>query len=230
MRKPVFVMLAMALVPFGAFAVDGVVLINQSTVMAQGGFPYVISVTGSYKLSGPLTVPNVDTAAIRVTADYVTIDLNGFSINGPVVCVGTPVTSCSPSGKTGGAIGVDGAGGRNITVVNGSVRGMGSVGIYLGPGAYVEKVHVESNTQTGIAFAYSGTAIGNTVIGNGGDGISAPNSPGGSVVSGNRSIFNGGDGINVYCPSVVVGNIAMSNGFNVHTSGPNNCQIVNNAP
>jgi hypothetical protein len=29
MRKTVFVMLAMALVPFGAFAVDGVTLINQ---------------------------------------------------------------------------------------------------------------------------------------------------------------------------------------------------------
>ena len=39
MRKTVLVMLAMALVPFCAFAVDGVVLINQSTVNAAGGLP-----------------------------------------------------------------------------------------------------------------------------------------------------------------------------------------------
>ena len=32
----------MALVPFCAFAVDDVVLINQSTVNAAGGFPYTI--------------------------------------------------------------------------------------------------------------------------------------------------------------------------------------------
>ena len=39
-----------------AFAVDGQVLINQSTVMAAGGFPYIISNSGSYKLSGNLTM------------------------------------------------------------------------------------------------------------------------------------------------------------------------------
>ena len=47
MRKMVFVILAVALVPFCAVAVDGVVLINQSTVTAAGGFPYVISQPGS---------------------------------------------------------------------------------------------------------------------------------------------------------------------------------------
>ena len=36
MRKTVFVILAMALVPFCALG-DGTVLINQSTVMAAGG-------------------------------------------------------------------------------------------------------------------------------------------------------------------------------------------------
>jgi len=35
---------------------EGVVLINQSTVMAAGGFPYVITQPGSYKLSGNLTL------------------------------------------------------------------------------------------------------------------------------------------------------------------------------
>ena len=79
MKKTVFVILAMALVPFGAFAVDGVVLINQATVMAAGNFPYTISAAGSYKLSSNLNVPSgVD--GIKIAASNVTLDLNGFSI------------------------------------------------------------------------------------------------------------------------------------------------------
>src|SRR3989442_9173749 len=79
MRKMVFGLLAMALVPFCAFAVDGVVLINQATVNAAGGFPYTISLAGSYKLSGNLLVPNgVD--GIKINASNVTLDLNGFNI------------------------------------------------------------------------------------------------------------------------------------------------------
>ncbi len=62
-----------------AFAVDGVVLINQSTVIAQGGFPYVISTAGSYKLSGKLTAP-LNTNAVVVSASNVALDLNGLSV------------------------------------------------------------------------------------------------------------------------------------------------------
>src|SRR5579864_7254764 len=79
MRKTVFAILAMAMVPFCAFAVDGVVLINQSSVMAAGGFPYRITQTGSYKLSGNLVAP-VDQQAILITANNVTLDLNGFNV------------------------------------------------------------------------------------------------------------------------------------------------------
>src|SRR5580693_4484830 len=80
MRKTIFVILAMAMVPFCALAVDGVVLINQSTVMAAGGFPYTISQPGSYRLSGNLALTTVS-AAIVITASNVTLDLNGFSIS-----------------------------------------------------------------------------------------------------------------------------------------------------
>ena len=47
-------LLAGALLASSAFAVDGVVLINQSTVTAAGGFPYSITQSGSYRLSGNL--------------------------------------------------------------------------------------------------------------------------------------------------------------------------------
>src|SRR6266567_1525463 len=80
MRKALFVPIAMCLIPFGASGVDGTVLINQSTVMAAGGFPYMITQPGSYRLSGNLQAP-VNTSAIVITGVYVTLDLNGFSIN-----------------------------------------------------------------------------------------------------------------------------------------------------
>src|SRR6266446_3470936 len=104
------------------YAVDGVVLIDQNRALAGGvtpgdtpGFPVTISLAGSYRLSGNLTVPNANTTAILITADNVTIDLNGFSIIGPTVCSGSPpVTSCSP---TGTGHGVDGGTHDYITVV-----------------------------------------------------------------------------------------------------------------
>ena len=48
--------IALTMVPVCGFAADGQVLINQSTVMAFGGFPYRITQPGSYKLSGNLTL------------------------------------------------------------------------------------------------------------------------------------------------------------------------------
>ena len=95
MRKTLLIVVAIALAPFCAFAVDGVTLINQSTVMAAGGFPYIISNPGSYKLSGNL-VPNLNQMALRITAINVVVDLNVFnilcstdgSLSAGFVCVG----------------------------------------------------------------------------------------------------------------------------------------------
>jgi hypothetical protein len=56
MNKHVLTIFALALAPVCAYAVDGATLINQSTVMASGGFPYIMSQPGSYKLSGNLTM------------------------------------------------------------------------------------------------------------------------------------------------------------------------------
>src|SRR5438552_13182415 len=123
---------------FPLYAVDGVVLINQSAALAGNitpgdapGFPVTISVSGSYRLSGNLTVPDANTTAILITAEDVAIDLNGFSIIGPAVCAGFPfVTSCSPTG-TGRGVDQGISGPSSTTVVNGSIRGMGSDGILL---------------------------------------------------------------------------------------------------
>lgn len=81
MKIGIFFSLALALAAPCAFAVDGVVLINQSTVMAAGGFPYTISQPGSYKLSGNLQSPTGSNGII-IAASNVTLDLNGFTISG----------------------------------------------------------------------------------------------------------------------------------------------------
>jgi len=57
-----------------AGAVDGTIEINQAKVLAQGGsFPYTIGASGSYRLTGNLTVPAGGGFAIVVNASNVTI-------------------------------------------------------------------------------------------------------------------------------------------------------------
>jgi hypothetical protein len=221
MRKTVLVVLTMALAPVCAFAVDGQVLINQSTLNAAGG-TYTITQAGSYKLSGNLLVRDENTTAIVVTADNVTINLNGFSILGPTVCVGNPV-ACSPVGTGNG---VDGGTHNSITVVNGNVRGMGHSGIFLGGnssygiflggyGGYVERVHADSNGYNGITVGIFSTVSGNTTNYNGAGpccGSAGITVGGGSTVSSNTSNFNAYNGIVVFSSSTVIGNTATSNG------------------
>jgi hypothetical protein len=131
------------------FAVDGQILINQSTVMAAGGFPYKITQPGSYKLSGNLVVP-ANTDGIDVTADNVTLDLNGFNISGNRTCTYTAAgISCTGSIEGWGVL----SQGSSTAVKNGSVTGM-SGGIAAiagsGTGALIEEVRV-SQCQVGIS-------------------------------------------------------------------------------
>lgn len=103
---------ALALLPATAFAVDGVVLINQASVTGAGGFPFTISQPGSYKLSGNLVVP-AGANGIIIVASNVTLDLAGFSIT-------TPGTGGAPDtlGITTGA-----ALSTAVTIKGGAIRG-----------------------------------------------------------------------------------------------------------
>ena len=206
MRFAIFCIAAFA--PLTAFAVDGVVLINQANALAGNvtpgdtpGFPVTISQSGSYKLSSNLVMSDPNTTVISIGADDVTIDLNGFSIIGPNVCNGagnTPTTSCSLSSLGNG---IDGFTHSRITVLNGAVRGIPFEGIVLGSDARVEGVHVYSwslgiqangvfvNNFAGynmVGFEITGVARGNQAIGNG-IGILG----GSGVVTNNNLSFNG---------------------------------------
>lgn len=197
-----------------ADAVDGVVLINQNTSVnglpgcARTGFPIVICQSGSYRLSGNLTISDVNTDGIDVHADNVTLDLNGFAISGVVTCaVNTFPVQCSASGQ---GIGIRGVG-DNVTVSNGTVRGMGEGGISLvGSGVLVEAVRVEQNANVfGFGIGVNqGIVTRCTVEGNAGNGIVA----GSGVVSLNTVIFNGGDGIFSGADALIENNSIVLNG------------------
>ena len=84
--KTWFVVICLLLGAAAAQAADGVIEINQASIESAGGFPLEITESGSYRLTGNLTVDDVNTTAIWVRTAYVTVDLNGFSIRGPVEC------------------------------------------------------------------------------------------------------------------------------------------------
>ena len=70
--------------------------------------PFTISTPGSYYLTANLTVTSGN--AVAITADHVTLDLNGFAIS----------STASPA--SGAGVIVNGNG-RNITIHNGHIRG-----------------------------------------------------------------------------------------------------------
>lgn len=157
MRTTWIVALAGAVFPVCALAVDGQILINQATVTAAGGFPYRITQSGSYKLTGNLTVTSPG-GGIIITAYDVTLDLNGFSIVGPAVCSGTPVTC---TGAQGGYHGILSMGELSyVTAKNGHIRGFDN-GIWLKGPSILTDLQVTSNFGNGIALS---SALGSVVV------------------------------------------------------------------
>jgi hypothetical protein len=123
---------------------NGVVLINQSKVVASGGFPYKITSAGSYRLAGNLTVKTaVD--GIDVSAAPVTIDLNGFAIEGP----SSPGANSAIQGSTG-----------TLTVFKGSLQGF-SNGLFVSAGPV--SLHDVSISNVGVGFSTTGTPGGQLI-------------------------------------------------------------------
>jgi Right handed beta helix region len=147
---------AFAAWPGAALAIDGQTLINHSNATSgyvtagdTPGYPVTISQPGSYKLSGNLVLPDGHTTAIEITADNVTLDLNGFAILGPAKCNGS-----WPCANAGAGFGIRTPAVQfNITVRNGTIQGMGSVAIELhGDSHLVEHLRVRSNGGGGISI------------------------------------------------------------------------------
>ncbi len=208
------------------WAADGVIEINQATVEANGGFPYVISEPGSYKLTGHLSVLN--TTAIEVRADDVTLDLNGFAIG----CGGLfdPDDPCELGNRGEGVTaffvsGENSDNASNTVVRNGTIRQMGFHGVNIDSG-FVERIQAlengglgilvgagavtdclaRSNGATGIQIQ-KGVATTNIAILNGGVGISVRH----GVVQNNTSAANGASGIKSEGSALILGNRVFGN-------------------
>src|SRR6476646_11727515 len=71
-------------------------------------------------LAGNLTLVSVNNDAIQITANNVTLDLNGFTISGPITCTTGLPFKCSTTG-TGIGIQDPTRSRSNITMRNGTV-------------------------------------------------------------------------------------------------------------
>jgi hypothetical protein len=220
-----FAALAAFLLPAAVFGVDGVILIDQNKALAGNvtpgdtpGFPVTISQPGSYRLDSNLTVPDVNTTAIVIAADNVTIDLNGFAILGNNVCAfvsinGSISFSCIPGGGVGHSTGngimtAINQAHSNITIRNGTIQGMGAYGVDLvGRSLLVEQMHVTSNGDDGI-LADNAVVKDNIVQSNGGYGINLTS----GIVSRNWTSANGGAGIAIL-EGTVVSNFSKNNQY-----------------
>jgi hypothetical protein len=145
-----------------AFAVDGVIEINHARALAGNitpgdgpGYPIFLNSSGSYRLTSDLNAA-VSNDGIVITADNVTLDLNGFTLYG------------------GGGLIADGisiAQRKNIEIKNGTVRGFTRSGIFSNiTTQYIRVINVRafSNVTDGIDLQGQGNIIdGCTAIGNG---------------------------------------------------------------
>jgi hypothetical protein len=189
-----------------AWAVDGVVLIDQNRALAGGvtpgdtpGFPVTISVSGSYRLSGNLTVPNENTTAIdiTITASTVTVDLNGFTILGPTTCdINIPpvctLVASDPTNIFGPGVGIRSSLDGSLTVRNGTIRGMGRLAVFVSgaPLVLIESVQVRDNGLGGL-FVGIGNVYNSVISRNGGHGVTLNQ----GVVKGNHITRNAGSGV-----------------------------------
>jgi hypothetical protein len=197
-----------------------------------------ISQPGSYRLVNNLTMKGVGTC-LSITADFVTIDLSGFTITGPNQVPGPIILGTAIRDLGDNSVG--------ITVRNGSIRGF-AAGVNLrGSGSLVEGLRVSlgngggiiangivrGNTVlfSGLGFSplrvgilATGTITGNHASGTPGTAIQAGQ---GSTVIGNTAPGPGAVGISVDCPSNVTDNTAVGSSTNLVLNGQG-CNNTNN--
>ncbi len=106
----------------GDLTVLGCIKDNGTTIIKQSDLPYTISKPGYYKLCGNLVFsPTIDSSAIQVLSNDVTIDLNGFSLK---QTNSTANVNAITLGDVSGLVILN-----NITVKNGSISNFTGVGV-----------------------------------------------------------------------------------------------------
>jgi hypothetical protein len=143
----------------------GVISIDQAKAEAGSvtagdapGFPVTISQPGSYRLMSNLSVSDPVLSGVQITSPNVTLDLNGFVIQGPINCTGQGSSlTCTSDGmgsNRGHGILVDmpNATGTTVTAHDGAVTGFAGHGV-TGGGGYrsvgVHRLRISGNGWSG---------------------------------------------------------------------------------
>jgi hypothetical protein len=183
-------------------------LLAQDPRMPISSLPFKITAQGSYYLTANLTATG-STAGITISADNVTLDLNGFSLVG---------------GGSGSVAGINvPAAQKNILIRNGTVRGWTNGGINASnaTNSVIQGIRLSNNTAPSTFFNVAGLSIGNgsTVK----DCLVANNANSHGISVGSACTVSGcvaransvGVGIRVIDRCYVVGNISDSNGTGI---------------
>jgi hypothetical protein len=220
--RSLFLLLLSLAVPAGA--VDGVIEINQARALLgnvtpgdTAGFPVTIAAghSGSYRLTGNLSVSSDAVDAIEVLAADVTIDLNGFTIDGPTVCTGFlpgPVI-CTPENAT--SAGIDATLAQGLRVTNGTIRNMPYTGVVCDRRCQVVGVQAVENGRSGIAVSSGSLVTQSRAFHNGTFGfrsLGGLQNSWGSLFLGNVSVANGDAGISVALNDLIADNLVVANG------------------
>ncbi len=158
-----------------AHAVDGETLITQAKALAGNvtpgdapGFPVTLSLPGKYKLAGNLTINDVNTTGVEITSPRVTLDLNGFAIQGPVTTngdfVGANLTCSDMSSSWTTGMGVAIYLPRHtpaaVHISNGTIAGVGGIGVVgfesenaVAQHMTIDALRVSGNGRGGISSA-----------------------------------------------------------------------------
>ncbi len=208
--------------------------VEPRTPLARADFPVLINTPGSYYLVENVPFTGASGAnGIEIIVDDVTIDLNGFYLEGA-------------SEVVAGRIGILATNRRNIHIKNGTVRNWslggislpnsenciighmrvencGFAGIQTGRQSRVHDCAVVGSSDTGI-IAFGASINGCTVRDSGGDGIFASD---GSTVTNSTSSSNGARGIVVSGGSITscgssqngIWGMQATNGSSISNSG-----------
>jgi len=183
-------------------------LLAQDPRTPISSLPYTISAQGSYYLTANLTASG-SSAGITISADNVTLDLNGFALVG---------------GGSGTVTGIKvPAAHKNILIRNGTVRGWtkGGINASNATNSVIQGIRLSNNTASNTFFNVAGLSVGNgsTVK----DCLVAQNANSHGISVGNACAVSGcvaransgGVGIRALDSCYVVGNISDSNGTGI---------------
>jgi hypothetical protein len=175
-------------------------LINPASISS---YPYVISTPGSYKLTGNINVGTSSIGAIYINTNNVTLDLNGYSITGTMVCT---ASSCTGGGS--GTYGVE-AIDSNTVVMNGNISGFYNC-MYMNGAGRIENLNI-SSCVTGINAGQQGIVRHNNVSNCNGWGIAIYN---GQVTENNVATSH--QGIYGYQSAVITNTVIGSTGYGLY--------------